>query len=360
MARPVADLVDLDDLKRPIYLAGLLIGLPIIALVLWLRWGDVVSRVSYLLLLVVLSGLAVGLRRRTLGVDTAERVVLVAVPVLWLGRLAALVVAGAELDAIRDTVTESIAPGLVVIVLLLYLANDARTGLRFGAWLAGAFGALLVPVLVRAFAAGGDSGAGVAVVRMLVWVLVVTLLAYVLAHLKERLAQARRRADEFDLLASTDPVTGIANRRRAETVLADRLEEAERYDRPLGLALLDLDGFKAVNDAAGHAAGDRALRSVVRALAGDLRGVDTLARWGGDELVVIAPETTLEALEASADRWRRKVAELGIRGGATILTVSAGVTVRRPGDTVASFLDRADGALYAAKGDGRDRTVAVG
>jgi diguanylate cyclase (GGDEF)-like protein len=351
--------LDLDRLKRPTYLAATVLGLPVIVLVMLARWSsEPALRVAYPLLLAIVAVVAVGLATDRLSVATAERIVLLTVPALWLARLGVLLYGGGSLDEARDVITESIGPGLVVIVVIAYLAMDARTGLQVSLTLSALFGAVVVP---RALAAIGttDGVAALAMVRMIVWVAVISLLTYVLAHLKEQLAEQRERAAGLDLLASTDPVTGIANRRRAALVLEERLAEAERYDRPLSVVLLDLDGFKVVNDTAGHAAGDRALRSVVQALATDLRQGDVLARWGGDELLVIAPETGLEEIERSADRWRRRVLDLGIATGDEILTVSAGVTTRRAGDTVDTIVQRADTAMYRAKSDGRDRTVVL-
>jgi diguanylate cyclase (GGDEF)-like protein len=353
--------LDLDRLKRPTYLAASVLGLPVIVLVMLARWSsEPALQVAYPLLLAIVAAVAIGLATDRLSVATAERIVLVTVPALWLARLGVLLYGGGPLDEARAVITESIGPGLIVIVVIAYLAMDARTGLQVSLTLSALFGAVVVPRAVAAIGTAGDGAAVLAMVRMVVWVGVISLLTYVLAHLKEQLAEQRERAAGLDLLASTDPVTGIANRRQAALVLEERLAEADRYGRPLSVVLLDLDGFKAVNDTAGHAAGDRALRSVVQALATDLRQGDVLARWGGDELLVIAPETGLEEIERSADRWRRRVLELGIATGDEVLTVSAGVTTRREGDTVDTIVQRADTAMYRAKSDGRDRTVVLG
>ena len=202
-------------------------------------------------------------------------------------------------------------------------------------------------------------GSDFTTLRIAAYSTVVGILLYVLADLERQLAVQRARLADLDVVACTDPVTGVANRRQAVRVLDRHLDAAHRYDRPLAVAVLDLDRFKAVNDLHGHAFGDRVLVRVVEALQAELRSVDTLARWGGDELLVIAPETRLEDIERSADRWRRLVADLQISTGRDQpLTVSVGVTVRVPGDDVDTMVLRADHAMYRAKGAGRDHTVA--
>jgi diguanylate cyclase (GGDEF)-like protein len=197
-----------------------------------------------------------------------------------------------------------------------------------------------------------------ATLRIAAYTTVVGVLLYVLADLERQVIAQRTRLADLDVVAGTDPVTGVANRRHAVQVLEHHLGTAQRYGRPLAVALLDLDRFKAVNDLHGHAFGDDVLVRVVRALQADLRAVDTLARWGGDELLVIAPETRLADIERSADRWRRLVAGLGISAGQDRpLTVSVGITVGVAGDDVDTLVLRADRALYGAKDAGRDHTV---
>lgn len=349
---------DLDEIKRPAYLVGLVLGMPVVALVAVHEGGtDAVIRLAYPVLFAVLALIAVRLARRTMSVAKAERTILCVVPLLWFARLVDTLYLQADLPLAREVVTSSIGPGLSIVVILIYLASDARRGLQASMVLCVAFGLIVAPRALPELTGAGDGAHGLALLRMVVYTTVIALLVYVLANLKEEVDRHRERAEDLDLLAGTDVVTGLANRRRAIAVLSEQVYRAHRYDRPLSVALLDLDQFKAINDTEGHAAGDRALRQVAETLTASLRRVDTLARWGGDELLVIAPETTLDQLRFSADRWRSVVTEQGIRAGDGRLTVSVGVTTRAPGDTVDTLVQRADTALYEAKGTGRDRTV---
>ncbi|CAA7611878.1 diguanylate cyclase [Magnetospirillum sp. UT-4] len=165
--------------------------------------------------------------------------------------------------------------------------------------------------------------------------------------------------DELRRLATTDPLTGAANRRRFMDVANRECERAERYRTPLSLAMLDIDHFKRVNDTWGHGIGDEVLRAVVRAVAGGLREIDLIGRLGGEEFAVLLPETELDGAMAVAERLRRAVAEtdVPVPGGAYRVTVSLGVA-DWSGGGLDALLGRADRALYRAKDAGRDRVEA--
>jgi diguanylate cyclase (GGDEF)-like protein len=169
------------------------------------------------------------------------------------------------------------------------------------------------------------------------------------------LRRSRRRALA---LAATDPLTGLANRRRAERWLAAA--------GPAACLVVDLDGFKAVNDAFGHPAGDAVLRSVAETLAGAIRSGDRLARLGGDEFLVLLPGTDPAGALVVAERIRARLAGLAVDlpgpdGGPprrAAVRASVGAAARRPDEPAARLLARADAALLRAKAAGRDRTEA--
>jgi len=141
----------------------------------------------------------------------------------------------------------------------------------------------------------------------------------------------------------TDPLTGLANRPAFDHRLAIEWERAARYQRPLGVLVVDLDGFKEVNDTQGHAAGDEVLRRVGASLARRVRGADLAARLGGDEFVVLAPETSAAGLARLAELVRGVVEELPVG-------VSVGWAERTDGDAdAAAMLIRADEAMYEDK-----------
>ncbi len=167
--------------------------------------------------------------------------------------------------------------------------------------------------------------------------------------------------EETRRLATTDPLTGIANRRRILEVLDDEIERSRRYTGTLSVLVADVDRFKRINDRWGHTAGDTALVAVARCLDDQLRRVDRVGRWGGEEFLVVLPQTTESGAIQAAERLRACVA--GIRLDelpATRLTVSIGVATLLPEEDADRLVARADNAMYTAKHGGRNRVeVAV-
>ena len=159
-----------------------------------------------------------------------------------------------------------------------------------------------------------------------------------------------------EMLASTDPLTGIPNRRAYLERVAEAVDAAA-WGHQAVVCLVDLDGFKAVNDAGGHAAGDAMLRAVGAALGGAVRETDTVARLGGDEFAVLADISVAFSGDVLAERLRDAVAEIGQRSG---VTASIGVAEVQPGDDVEDLMHRADAAMYRSKKDGGDRVTLLG
>lgn len=175
----------------------------------------------------------------------------------------------------------------------------------------------------------------------------------------ERLA---RRIAEVEALATTDQLTRLLNRPACLAALKAEIERANRYKRPLAVALIDVDHFKRVNDTHGHAVGDGVLRQVAALLSSSIRGVDTLGRYGGEEFLLVMPETDVDGGRVSAENLRRVIGRASLAipvdtGRAeTKVTISVGVS-GGDGTTVLDVdrvLSEADGALYGAKGLGRD------
>jgi diguanylate cyclase (GGDEF)-like protein len=172
----------------------------------------------------------------------------------------------------------------------------------------------------------------------------------------------RRSIDELSALATVDPLTGLWNRRVFVERLAEEVSRFDRYASPLSLVMIDLDGFKLLNDTCGHAAGDDALRVIGRLLTAQSRVADIAARYGGDEFAVILPGTNKTEAFAAAEKLRVAIDDLGLRAGDTpeapIVTASIGVAsagVQAP--DAERLLEAADRALYRAKGSGRDSVV---
>lgn len=175
--------------------------------------------------------------------------------------------------------------------------------------------------------------------------------------------ELRNASEELERLANTDPLTGLANRRHFMEVLNREIERAERYERPLSLVLLDLDHFKKVNDTHGHAAGDDVLKEAAQALLSVCRDVDLAARWGGEELALLLPETDGFGARTVAERVRERIAARGYSspsGQAFRVTGSLGVaSLSRDIATGEALLQATDEALYQAKAAGRNRVVVL-
>ncbi len=173
-----------------------------------------------------------------------------------------------------------------------------------------------------------------------------------------------KRAEEgLRELACTDPLTHLRNRRSAMEMAQREAAVFQRGGQPLAVVIGDVDHFKHVNDQHGHAVGDTALRAIARVLREGVREVDHVARWGGEEFLVLLPATdTGEALRV-CERLRQGVQVLSTQnlGGVALpLTITLGVAVLQPGESIEQVLVRADRALYEGKQAGRNRVVLAG
>jgi diguanylate cyclase (GGDEF)-like protein len=167
-----------------------------------------------------------------------------------------------------------------------------------------------------------------------------------------------RRFREARQLADLDALTGLHNRRYFHETLAREVARAHRYNRSLALVVFDLDDFKAVNDRIGHLAGDGVLAEAAERVRDVVRSADVACRVGGDEFAVILPESTLKDADQLYKRLEQTISLRPV-GRAGRLHLSAGVTELRPDDDTISFFERADEALYRAKGAGKGTVVAV-
>jgi diguanylate cyclase (GGDEF)-like protein len=178
----------------------------------------------------------------------------------------------------------------------------------------------------------------------------VTIAAPVLANLRT-IAVAQSRA-------ATDALTGLPNRRALDETLGRMVAQALRSATPLAAIAIDLDHFKAINDDLGHDTGDEVLAAVAAELRAGTRTSDFVARWGGEEFCILAPDTTAEGATHLAETLRAAIARLSVPGVQRSFTASFGIAVCPEHATSAELLLRqADRALYAAKHAGRDRVV---
>jgi diguanylate cyclase (GGDEF)-like protein len=172
-----------------------------------------------------------------------------------------------------------------------------------------------------------------------------------------------RLHEQVSRQAVTDDLTGLANHRRFQELLTAELEQVRRYHHPLGLIMLDIDDFKAINDTHGHQQGDVVLSEVGRVLRENCREVDSPARYGGEEFAVMLPHTGVDGAHAVAERIRREIEELEIPRldgqGTLSVTASLGVAAT-DGSVTGALISDADAALYAAKRAGKNRTFRAG
>lgn len=188
-----------------------------------------------------------------------------------------------------------------------------------------------------------------------------TSIALIGSHIRRKLVSSRLELAEalarVHALATTDELTSLANRRHMQDLLAEEVRRHRRLGQPLCVALLDLDHFKRINDAHGHQGGDEALRHFARVAREALREIDVLARWGGEEFLLMMPATTLAQAMTGLQRLRERLADHPhppelprVR-----ITCSAGVALYQAPATIEQTIDQADQALYRAKAEGRDR-----
>ncbi len=157
--------------------------------------------------------------------------------------------------------------------------------------------------------------------------------------------------------ASTDPLTGAVNRRRFMDLILDEERKAMQGEPGFALVMFDIDHFKAINDQYGHDVGDNVLKELSRLATDSIRAADVLARWGGEEFMVLAVRSDLNRARRLAERLRRNIEGADFTGVPRPVTSSFGVAAQAPGESVEALVKRVDEALYRAKTGGRNRVV---
>lgn len=168
----------------------------------------------------------------------------------------------------------------------------------------------------------------------------------------------RERLRDLETMALVDPLTGMGNRRLASQTITQRIAERERYGRLFGLVLVDIDGFKRINDSWGHDAGDEVLAVTARSLLGVVRPFDVVCRWGGDEFLAVVQNVDSRSLTSIAERMRGIVESSSVEydNRSISATISVGGALSRRGEPADGMLVRVDALLYEAKEAGRNRT----
>lgn len=177
---------------------------------------------------------------------------------------------------------------------------------------------------------------------------------------RELIAINRRLAEreaEIHSLSVTDQLTGLGNRRQLDQTLANAINGARRHGRAFCVVMVDLDHFKAVNDAFGHAIGDALLQSLGAVLENGVRNTDTVCRFGGEEFAIVMPDIEIDSACACSERIRAHVERISANADAPRVTATFGVAQWEQGDTAESLLQRADKYLYQGKEEGRNRVI---
>ncbi|MCF8480849.1 MAG: diguanylate cyclase [Rhodospirillum sp.] len=187
-------------------------------------------------------------------------------------------------------------------------------------------------------------------------------LADELSQSSKEVHKLREDLDKVRHEALTDGLTGIANRKVFDNQIREQTRIATEDGTPLSLLMIDIDFFKKFNDSFGHQMGDQVLRLVAKTIQEGVRGQDITARYGGEEFSVILPETRVREAITVAETIRRHVASKRVTNRRTsqdmgTVTLSIGVSQFEPGEGISNFIQRADEALYMAKGEGRNRVV---
>ncbi len=182
------------------------------------------------------------------------------------------------------------------------------------------------------------------------------LLLFVLLYVFTLKRQVQERTCELEILSQTDMLTGLYNRKKIDELLAAEVERARRYKHQLGIVMLDLDYFKQINDTFGHTVGDDVLVAFADILRENLRASDSAGRWGGEEFLIICPETGREGVFELADKLRTVIDDFRFE---TVghCTASLGGTELMPEDEIKDVFIRADIALYKSKAAGRNRVT---
>ncbi|MBA3591832.1 diguanylate cyclase [Methylibium sp.] len=187
-------------------------------------------------------------------------------------------------------------------------------------------------------------------------VIVFSMFASLAYFYRGTILQAQKR---LHLMATRDPLTGLANRQHFQTLAEHEVTRSRRSGEPVGLVMADVDFFKRINDRHGHDAGDTVLGHIGDTLLRTVRDQDIVARWGGEEFLMLLPNTDAAGARVVAERIRRSVGsfEVAHEGQGIASTLSFGTTTVRPEESLSEALRRVDGALYRSKAEGRNRVV---
>nr|WP_297427881.1 GGDEF domain-containing protein [uncultured Actinotalea sp.] len=347
---------------RRYLIAGILSGVPVMGALLVARGGqDPHVLLGYPPVMAGLLAFAWVIARRPHLTTAATRVALLGLDGAWLVGIAARLTTAEDAAQGWASLFPLSFMGIVVFVVLGFLDRSSRAAVTHGAVLIAATVAVTCAGLTQV---PGGTAYVVDTLRYAAYLVVVLLLLHLYSRWKDRLVEATAQAQRAHAtaahlrdLAYLDELTGLANRRRVLEELTFQAARAD--DAPVAVLYFDLDRFKAVNDTLGHAVGDEVLRAVAAAAADVVRHTDVLGRLGGEEFVVVAPQTDRDQAVQLAERLREVLPEAVLRSVGVRVTASFGVAVLAVGETPESVLGRVDELMYQAKDDGRDRVTSA-
>jgi diguanylate cyclase (GGDEF)-like protein len=171
---------------------------------------------------------------------------------------------------------------------------------------------------------------------------------------RKLIAQQQALYAKIARLAAEDSLTGLYNRRKINELIQREIERSERYKKSFSVIMMDIDNFKQVNDRHGHLAGDQLLKMLAQILLDSIRHTDEVGRWGGEEFIVLCPETNMNGASSLANKIHQRL-DSSVFNDYGKQTASFGVACFKEGDTLDSIIGHADEALYAAKNAGRNR-----
>ena len=282
--------------------------------------------------------------------------------------------------------TEMIGAAILFLACIMYYAEGARNALSFFYGVALLFGVLRLDtrrllslaafalvahavMLMLSFTSNPAMDLKAAYLQFTMLLIVLPWFAVMggfVNSLRRRLSDSNRQLkdayDRIEQIAVHDELTGLYNRRFLLQVLRREHARAQRLNTGFAVCLFDIDHFKSINDTFGHAAGDAVLKYFALIANSGLRAVDVLGRYGGEEFMLILPDTGRAGACATAERGRAVVEAAGFPAlpADRRVTATVGIAVSRRGESVQDLLGRADSALYAGKAAGRNRVVAVG
>jgi diguanylate cyclase (GGDEF)-like protein len=178
------------------------------------------------------------------------------------------------------------------------------------------------------------------------------------AELEAENIEHQRLVEELEKLSITDPLTSIYNRRKFNELLTMEIERSKRYQNSLSIIMCDIDHFKKINDTFGHDVGDKAIKKFSKQIRENIREIDMLARWGGEEFMILMPNVSVENAHSVAEKLRMIIEKTEVETAGSF-TASFGVTDLMLDDTSETFIKRADQALYKAKHSGRNRVESI-